>query len=383
MNFTFSEEHDMLRDLSRKFADKEVRPHAEANDKNSEVPRDVLDKAAELGFLGLPFPEKYGGVEMGEIGYCIMLEEIARACFSTAVVIGGHVSIGAMAVYLGGTEEQKKRLLPPMCAGEKLASFALTEPQAGSDAAAMRTIAVKKGDRYIINGQKTFITNGGIADVYSIFALTNPDAGIHGISAFLVDKETPGFKAGKPEDKMGIRGSHTTDLFFEDMEIPEENMLGEENKGFRVAMQTLDVGRIGIAALSLGAAKEVLDLSIKHSKQRVQFGKPIAKLQAIQWMLAEMSTSVFAMERMVYRTAWMYDNGQNVTQEAAIAKLFCSEELAKCTDLAVQLHGGMGYMRDYPIERFYRDARITRIFEGTSEIQKLVIAREALRKSGD
>lgn len=381
MDFTFNEEQEMLRELARKFADKEVRPLAESNDANSEVPRELVNKAAELGFLGIPFPEKYGGGGMGEIGYCIMLEEIARACFSTAVVIGGHVSIGTMAVYLGGTEEQKKRLLPALCAGEKIASFALTEPQAGSDAAAMRTTAVKKGDKYVINGQKTFITNGGMADVYSIFALTRPEAGIHGISAFLVDKDFPGFKAGKPENKMGIRGTHTTDLFFEDMEVPAENMLGEENRGFRIAMQTLDVGRAGIAALCLGAAKEVFDLSVKHSKQRVQFGKPIAQLQAIQWMLAEMATSINAMEYVVYHTAWLFDQGKRITQEAAMAKLFCSEELAKCVDHAVQIHGGMGYMRDYPIERFYRDARITRIFEGTNEIQKLVIAREALRKS--
>jgi alkylation response protein AidB-like acyl-CoA dehydrogenase len=381
MDFTFNEEHEMLRDLARKYADKEVRPHAEEHDKNAEVPRAIIDKAAELGFLGIPFPEEYGGGEMGEIGYCIMLEEVTRACFSTAVVLGGHVSIGAMAVYLGGNVDQKKRLLPPMCAGEKLAAFALTEPQAGSDAAAMSTRAVKKGAHYILNGQKTFITNGGVADVYSVFAITDPGAGIKGISAFLIDKEMPGFSAGKPEDKLGIRGSHTTDLFFEDMEVPEENLLGEENQGFRVAMKTLDVGRIGIAALSLGAAREVLDLSAQHAKQRVQFGKPIAKLQAIQWMLAEMACEVYAMENMVYRTAWMCDQGLPFSREAAIAKLYCSESLAKCVDHAVQIHGGMGYMSDYPIERFYRDARITRIFEGTSEIQKLVIARDVLAKS--
>ncbi len=381
MDFTLSEEHEMLRELARRFADKDVRPLAESNDKNGEVPLSLISKAAELGFLGVPFPEEYGGGGMGEIGYCVMLEEIARACFSTAVVIGGHVSIGTMAVYIGGTEEQKKRLLPILCSGEKLASFALTEPQAGSDAAAMRTTAVKKGDKYIINGQKTFITNGGVADVYSIFALTRPDAGIHGISAFLVDKDFPGFKVGKPEDKMGIRGSHTTDLFFEDMEVPAENMLGQENKGFAIAMQTLDVGRVGIAALCLGAAKEVLDLSVKHAKQRVQFGKPIARFEGIQWMLAEMATSINAMEHTVYYAAWLCDQGKRITQEAAMAKLFCSEELAKCVDYAVQIHGGMGYMRDYPIERFYRDARITRIFEGTNEIQKLVIAREILRKT--
>ena len=381
MDFTFNEEHDMLRDLARKFGDKELRPKAREHDENSEVPREIVDKAAELGLLGIPFPEKYGGGEMGEIGYCIMLEELARACFSTAVVIGGHVSIGAMAVYLGGNEGQKQRLLPAMCAGEKLAAFALTEPQAGSDAAAMRTTAVKKGDRYIVNGQKTFITNGGVADVYSIFAITDPKAGLRGISAFLIDKDMPGFKAGKPEDKLGIRGSHTTDLFFEEMEVPEENLLGDPNQGFKVAMKTLDVGRVGIAALSLGAAKEVLSLSVQHAKQREQFGKPIARFQAIQWMLAEMATEVYAMENMVYRTAWMYDQGLPFSRESAMAKLYCSEALARCADHAVQIHGGMGYMRDYPIERYYRDARITRIFEGTNEIQKLVIARDVLRKS--
>jgi len=382
MDFTFSEEHEMVRELARKFADKEVRPHAEEIDKNCDVPREILDKAAELGFMGMPFPEEYGGAGLGEIGYCIMLEEISRACMSTAAALGGHVSIGAMAVYLGGTEEQKKRLLPSMCAGEKLAAFAVTEPQAGSDAAAMRTMAVKKGDRYILNGQKTFITNGGIADVYSVFAITDPGAGVRGISAFLVDKSSPGFSTGKPEEKMGIRGSHTADLFFEDVEVPVENRLGPENQGFKIAMQTLDVGRIGIGAQSLGAAREVLHLSTQHANQRVQFGKPIAKLQAIQWMLAEMATEIYSMESILYRTAWMCDKGIPYSREAAMTKLYCSEAAGRCVDKAVQIHGGMGYMREYPIERFYRDARITRIYEGTNEIQKLVIARDVLKKEG-
>lgn len=382
MDFTFSEEHEMVRELARKFADKEVRPHAEEIDKNCDVPREILDKAAELGFMGMPFPEEYGGAGLGEIGYCIMLEEISRACMSTAAALGGHVSIGAMAVYLGGTEEQKKRLLPSMCAGEKLAAFAVTEPQAGSDAAAMRTTAVRKGDRYILNGQKTFITNGGIADVYSVFAITDPNAGVRGISAFLVDKASPGFSTGKPEEKMGIRGSHTADLFFEDVEVPVENRLGPENQGFKIAMQTLDVGRIGIGAQSLGAAREVLHLSTQHANQRVQFGKPIAKLQAIQWMLAEMATEIYSMESILYRTAWMCDKGIPYSREAAMTKLYCSEAAGRCVDKAVQIHGGMGYMREYPIERFYRDARITRIYEGTNEIQKLVIARDVLKKEG-
>lgn len=379
MDFTFSEEHEMLRDLARKFADKELRPRAMEFDRNADVPREMLDKAAELGFLGVPFPEEYGGGDMGEVGYSILLEELTRGCFSTAVAVGGHVSIGAMAVYLAGTSEQKQRFMPALCAGEKLAAFALTEPQAGSDAGAQKTTAVKKGDQWILNGQKTFITNGGVADVYSVFAMTDPKAGVKGISCFLVEKDMPGFHAGKPEAKMGIRGSHTSDLFFEDVAVPAENLLGEINKGFRVAMATLDVGRIGIGAQCLGAAKEVLALSVQHSKQRVQFGKPIAEQQAIQWMLAEMATLVFSMENMLYRTAWMCDTKQPFTRESAMTKLYCSEALGKCVDYAVQIHGGMGYMSEYPIERFYRDARITRIFEGTNEIQKLVIARDVLK----
>lgn len=380
MDFTFFEEHQMLRDLARKFADKELRPRAAQHDLDADIPRRILDKAAELGFMGIPFPEEYGGSDMGEVGYCIVTEEIARGCFSTSVAIGGHVSIGTMAVYLGGTTEQKKRLLPDLCAGKRLAAFALTEPQAGSDAGAIRTTAVKKGDKYILNGQKTFITNGGIADVYSIFALTNPSAGMRGISAFLVEKEMPGFRAGKPEAKMGIRGSHTTDLFFEDVEVPAENLLGAENRGFALAMKTLDVGRVGVGAQCLGAAKEVLDLSIQHSRQRTQFGQPIAQLQAIQFKMAEMATEIYAMESLVYRTAWMCDQGLPFSRESAMTKLYCSEALGRVVDHAVQIHGGMGYMSEYPIERFYRDARVTRIYEGTNEIQRLVIARDLLKK---
>ncbi len=379
MNFTFSEEHEMLRELARKFADNELRHRAEAVDKEGEVSREVLNQAAELGFLGIPFPEKYGGVEMGEIGYCVMLEEVSRACFSTSVVIGGHVSIGAMAIYLGGTEEQKARFMPALCAGEKLAAFALTEPGAGSDAAAIRTTAEKKGDHYILNGQKTFITNGGLADVYSVFAATDRSAGLRGISAFLVEKDFPGFRAGKPEDKMGIRGSHTSDLFFEDVEVPAENLIGAENMGFKVAMETLNRGRLSLGAQCLGAAKEMLALSAKHANSREQFGRPIGKFQAIQWMLADMATDIYCMESATYRAAGMCDQGLPFTRESAQVKLFSSEALDRCVDKAVQIHGGMGYMREYPVERFYRDARITRIFEGTNEIQRLVIARDVLK----
>ena len=379
MDFTFTEEHEMIRELARKFADKEVRPLAESIDKNGDVPRQLIDQTAELGFLGVPFPEEYGGGDMGEIGYCIILEEIARACLSTAVVIGGHVSIGTMAIYLGGSEEQKHKFMPDLCLGEKLAAYALTEPQAGSDAGAIASFAERKGDKYILNGQKTFITNGGVADVYSVFASTDRSAGVRGITAFIVEKDMPGFKAGLPEDKMGIRGSHTTDIFFEDVEIPLENRLGNEGEGFRIAMKTLDAGRLSLGAQCLGTAKEALALSVKHANSREQFGRPIAKLQAIQWMLAEMSTDIFAMESMLYRGAWMYDAGKPFSRQSAQIKLFCSEALGRIVDKAVQIHGGMGYMREYPIERFYRDARITRIFEGTNEIQKLVIAKDVLR----
>jgi alkylation response protein AidB-like acyl-CoA dehydrogenase len=347
------------------------------------VPREVIDKAAELGFLGVAFPEEYNGGGCGEIGACIVMEEISRACASTGVVIGGHMSIGAMAIFRGGSEEQKKKWLPPMCEGKILGAFALTEPGAGSDAGAISTRAVLDGDYYILNGQKTFITNGGIADIYSVFAKTNPEAGVLGISAFIVEANSPGVRAGKPEEKMGIRGSHTTDLFFEDVRVPEENLLGQEGEGFRVAMKTLDVGRITVAAQCLGPMKEALALSLKHSKERQQFGKPIAKLQAIQWMLADMAADIYATESMTYRTAWMCDKGMPLTRQSAITKLLASEALGRCVDRAVQLHGGMGYMAEYPVERLYRDARITRIFEGTNEIQHLIIASDLLKHGAD
>ena len=383
MDFTFSEEHDMLRDLSRRFADKELRPIAAEVDQKGEVPREIIDKAAELGFLSVVFPEEYGGGGFGEIGSCIVMEELSRGCASTGVVIGGHMSIGAMAIFLGGNEDQKRKWLPPMCEGKILGAFALTEPGAGSDAGAVATRAILDGDHYVLNGQKTFITNGGVADIYSVFAKTNPEAGVRGISAFIVEADAPGVRAGKPEEKMGIRGSHTSDLFFEDVRVPKENRLGEEGQGFRVALKTLDVGRITVSAQCLGPMKEALSLSIKHSKERNQFGAPISKLQAIKWMLADMAAEIYAAESMTYRTAWMYDQGMFITRQSAIVKLFASETLGRCVDRAVQIHGGMGYMSEYPVERMYRDARITRIFEGTNEIQRLVIAGDVLKRGVD
>lgn len=380
MDFTLTDEQKMLRDTARRFAENELAPIAANVDLDSDVPASVIRKMAELGFMGIVFPERYGGFELGEVGYCLVQEELSRACASTAVVLGGHVSIGAMAIYLAGTDEQRERFLPALTSGDRLAAFALTEPGAGSDAAAMRTTAREDGDEFVLNGQKTFITNGGIADVYSIFARTDEGRGVRGISTFIVEQDTPGFRAGPPEKKMGIRGSHTTDLFLEDVRVPKENLLGTRGQGFKVAMRTLDVGRLSLGAQCLGAAKQALDLSIRHATQREQFGGAIARLQAVQFMLAEMAADVYAIENIVYRTAQMCDNGDPFGREAAIVKLFCSEALNRVVDRAVQIHGGMGYMAEYPIERFYRDARITRIFEGTNEIQRIVIARDLLKK---
>jgi len=379
MNFSISEEHEMLRELAKKFADEELRPRAAMVDEEGEVSREVLDKAIEIGFMGVVFPEEHDGGDMGEVGYCIMMEELARGCMNTPIVIGGHESIGAMAVHLAGSPAQKDKYMKPMARGEMLAAFALTEPQAGSDAAAVATMAEDKGDHYLMNGQKTFITNGGISDVYTVFAITTPGAGTKGMSAFIVEASFPGVTCGKPEKKMGIRGSHTTDIFFEDVKVPKENLLGTKDRGFLVAMQTLDVGRVSLSAVCLGQAKEALNLSIQHAKERMQFGKPIGEQQAVKWMLANMATKVYALESMTYRTAWMCDQGVSFSRESAICKLFASETLCQVVDDAVQVHGGMGYMSEYPIERMYRDARITRIFEGTNEIQRLVISGGLLR----
>ncbi|HAL55826.1 MAG TPA: acyl-CoA dehydrogenase [Bacteroidetes bacterium] len=381
MDFTFTEEQKMLRDVARKFADNELRPRAAEIDEKEEVPPEIIRKAAELGFLGVVFPEQYGGGGFGEIGYCLTLEEIARGCNSTAVVIGGHQSLGAMAIYLAGTEAQKQKYLKPLAEGNKLATFALTEPGAGSDAGAIKTTAQRIGRCYSLNGNKTFITNGNIADVIVVFAVTDAQKGIHGgISAFIVEKEWQGLRAGKPEKKMGIRGSHTTDLFFENLEVPEENVLGTVGDGFKVAMQTLDVARVSLSSQCLGASKEMLDLSIKHANERKQFGKPIAEQQAIQFMLADMAAEIYQVESILYRTAWMIDNGMSCSRESAICKLVATEVVCRVADRAMQIHGGMGYMREFPIERFYRDARVNRIFEGTNEIQHLVIARDLIKK---
>lgn len=375
--FSFTEEQKMLRDMTRDFVNKEIRPIASKIDSEEKIPEDLIKKLGELGFLGVAFPEEYGGGGFGEIGYCLMQEEIARGCMSTATFIGAHQSIGANVINISGTEEQKQKFLVPLAKGEKIGAFCLTEAQAGSDSFNVKTRAELVDDVWVLNGEKLWITNGGIADIVSVFARTPK-----GLSAFIVETNTPGFSAGPPEKKMGIKGSTTNPIIFDNVKIPKENLMGVEGRGFLVAMKTLDAGRLGLGAACMGAAKELLAQSAVYAKQRKQFDQTISSFQAIQFMLAEMSTLVYAMESIVYRTAVDYDLKKDVSRQSATVKLFCSESLDKIADCAVQIHGGMGYSRELPIERYYRDSRINRIFEGTNEIQKGIIARDVLKKNG-
>jgi alkylation response protein AidB-like acyl-CoA dehydrogenase len=378
MEWTFTDEQNMLRDMVRKFVNKELKPIAAKIDEEHKIPPEIIKKCGELGFLGISFPPEYGGAGMGEMGYCIMQEEIGRGCASTATFIGAHQSIGASGIYMFGTEEQKQKYLVPLAEGKKIAAYGLTEPDAGSDAYASNTTAEDKGDHYLINGGKIFITNGSFADIITTFAKMKGGPSDGKLSAFIVEKEYEGFSVGKTEEKMGIRGSETAELIFENMKVPKENLLGREGRGFLVGMKVLNTGRLGLGAAALGAAKECLALSAAYSKERVQFGKKISSNQAIQWMLAEMAMEIYNMESILYRTAWLYDQGKNITRESSIVKLYCSEALDRIVDKAMQIFGGYGFICEYPIERMYRDSRINRIFEGTSEIQKMIIARDIL-----
>lgn len=377
IEFSFTEEQQMLREMVRDFTNKEIKPIAKKIDEEEKIPEELIQKIADLGLLGASFPVEYGGGGFGEIGYCIIQEEISRGCSSTATFIGAHQSIGTNAIYLGGNEQLKKKYVVPLAQGKMIAAFCLTESQAGSDSFNIKTRAQLDGDYYILNGEKLWITNAGIADVLSVFARTEK-----GISAFVVETKWEGVKVGPAEKKMGIRGSTTNPISFENVKVPKENLIGQEGRGFLLAMKTLDAGRLGLGAACIGSAKELLELSTKYAKERIQFDQPISNFQAIQFMLAEMTTLIYAMESIVYRTAAKYDNGENVTRESAMVKLFCSEALDKIVDYAVQIHGGMGYSRELPIERMYRDARINRIFEGTNEIQKGIIARDIIKKNG-
>jgi len=378
MHFELNEEQKLIRKMVRDFADNEVKPIAQEVDKEHRFPMETFRKMGQLGFFGLPFPEEYGGMGADSISYAIAMEEIARACGSTAITFVAQTSLAASPIYRFGNEEQKHKYLVPLAKGEKIGSFGLTEPEAGSDAGATKTTAVLDGDEWVVNGQKNFITNGSIADTVVFTAKTDPTRGTHGISSFIVEKGTPGFRPGRDEDKMGLCASITSELFFEDCRIPKENLLGNEGDGFKQFLITLDAGRIGIGAMALGLAQAAFEAALEYSKEREQFGRTICSFQAIQWMLADMATEIDAARLLVYRAAWLKDQGVRFTREAAMAKLYASEAAERVCFKAIQIHGGYGYMREYDVERFYRDQRLCTIGEGTSEIQRLVIARVLL-----
>jgi alkylation response protein AidB-like acyl-CoA dehydrogenase len=378
MDFELNEEQRLVRDMVRDLARNEIAPRAAEVDRTEEFPAENIRQMAELDLMGLPYPEKYGGGGGDYLSYAIAVEEIARACGATALIYAAHVSIGCGPIYEFGTEEQKQHWLPRLCSGQGLAAFGLTEPEAGSDAGATRTVAVRDGDDYVVNGSKMWITSGAIADVVVATAKTDPQAGTRGISSLLVERGTPGFIPGKNEPKMGLKGSVTSALSFENCRVPASNLLGKEGEGFKQMLVALDGGRISIGAMAVGLAQAALDEATHYAKERVQFGQPIAKFQAIQWMVADMATEIDAARMMVYRAAAMKDAGVRFTKEAAMAKLFASEAAERAAFKALQIHGGYGYSREYRIERIYRDQRLCSIGEGTSEIQRLVIARQLL-----
>ena len=385
MDFTIPENYRMMAETVRRFVERELEPISKQVEEEDRIPEEVVQKMRELGLFGLSIPEEYGGLGLGTLGECIVYEELSKtnACFRTR--IGTNNGIGSQGILIDGTEEQKRKYLPKIASGEWTACFALTEPEAGSDAANIKTRAELKGDHWVLNGRKCFITNGNIADVATVFAVTDPQKRAKGgITAFIVEKTFPGFYVGTIEKKMGLRGSHTAELIFEDCIVPRENVIGGDQMigyGFKTAMKVLDKGRLTMGACAVGAAQKLLELSVKYAKQRIQFGRPIAEFQAIQFMLAEMATNIYAARQMVYHAAWLRDQrGTSVIKEASMVKLFCTEMVNRVADMALQIHGGMGYMKDYPIERFYRDVRLMRIYEGTSEIQKIVIARELLKE---
>lgn len=374
MDFTLSREHEMARALFRQFALNEVKPLAQEIDEEERFPRETVEKMARLGFLGIPIPKAYGGQGCDPLTYLLCVEEISKVCATTGVVLSAHTSLACDPILQHGTEAQKQKYLVPLARGEKLGAFALTEPNAGTDASGQQTCARIDGDHYVLNGSKIFITNGKEADVYVIFAMTDRTKGTKGISAFIVEKGTPGFSFGTKEKKMGIRGSSTYELIFADCRVPRENLLGQEGKGFGLAMQALDGGRMGIAAQAAGIAAGALDRTIAYVKERQQFGRPLAKFQNTQFQIADMATKVEAAEFLVYRAALAKATQKRYSVEAAKAKLFASAVAVEVTSMAVQLHGGYGYTREYDVERMMRDAKVTEIYEGTSEVQRMVIS---------
>ena len=379
MDVELSKEHQMARQLFRSCAETEVKPLAQDLDEEERFPHETVAKMARYGFMGIPFPKEFGGQGCDTLTYAMCVEELSRVCGTTGVVVSAHTSLGCEPIRTHGTEEQIKKYLVPMARGEKIGAFGLTEPAAGTDASGQQTKAVLEGDKYILNGTKIFITNGGVADVYVVFAMTDKSKGNKGITAFIVEKDFPGFSIGKKELKMGIRGSATTELVFENCEVPKENLLGQEGKGFGVAMLTLDGGRVGIASQALGIAQGAFDETVAYVKERKQFGKPLSAFQNTQFQLADMKARIEAARHLVYAAALAKDTKKKYSTESAMAKLFAAETAMMVTTKCVQLYGGYGYTRDYPVERMMRDAKITEIYEGTSEVQRMVIAASVLK----
>ncbi|MGD6960755.1 acyl-CoA dehydrogenase [Fictibacillus phosphorivorans] len=378
MNLLFTEEQKMMQKMVRDFAQKEIAPAIEHMEETEEFPRHLITKMAELGLMGIPIPEEYGGAGMDFTSYIIAINELSKVSATIGVILSVHTSVGTNPILYFGNEEQKRKYIPKLASGEYLGAFGLTEPSSGSDAASLKTRAVKKGDHYILNGSKIFITNAGEADVYIVFASTAPDKGSYGISAFIVDKDTPGFSVGKKEKKMGLNGSNTCEIIFEDVRVPAENLLGNEGEGFKIAMSNLDVGRIGIAAQSLGIAEAALEFATNYAKERKQFGKPIGANQGLGFKLADMATAVEAAKLLTYRAADLKTNNLSCGKEASMAKLFASETAMKSAIEAVQVYGGYGYTKEYPVERLFRDAKVCQIYEGTSEIQRMVLSKHLL-----
>jgi hypothetical protein len=378
MDFLLTQEQEILRDSIRNFAQKEIQPLVKESDEKAKWPQEWTKKLAEMGLLGIVIPTEYQGAGYSNVDYVIILEEISKVDPSVGLVVAAHNSLCSNHINLFGSEEQKKKYLTRLASGQTLGAWGLTEPEAGSDAAALKAKAVKKGDRWILNGTKLFITNGTLAEIAVVVAVTDPEKGRKGISSFILEKGMEGFKAGKKEDKLGIRAADTSELIFEDVEVPEENLLGEEGKGYRHAMAVLDGGRVSIAGFSLGIAAGALEASLEYSKSRVQFDQPIANFQAIQWMLADGFTELEAARLLTYRAAFLEDQGKKIPKESAMAKLFASELAVKASSMAVQIFGGYGFTKDYSVEKLYRDSKLATIGEGTSEIQRWIIAHKVL-----
>jgi len=383
MDFDLKPEHQALRKFIREFAQEEIRPLTKQIDRTGLVPDELIKKAAAAGLFGVPFLQKYGGMGAGETGYCILMEELGRVDASTTAIIGAHTGIGVMTIALDGTEELQRRYMPDLCSGKKIAAFALTEPNAGSDAASIRMRAVREGDSYILDGEKMWITNGPVADVLAVLAITDPALGARGgATCFIVESRWEGFSAGKREEKMGLHGSPTSSLRFDNLRVPQENVVGKVGLGFVTMMKTLDVGRVSLGAATLGGAQAALEAAMQWAKARHQFGRNLANMQSIQFMIADMASEIEALRSLVYRTAWLVDNGRPFTKEAGMCKLLGSEIASRCIDRALQIHGALGFTRDAWVERAWRDSRINEIFEGTNEIQRIVIASELFQEIG-